>query len=262
MAGLLLLHADEAFWAGKHDEGKLKDLITGTRHPVEFKNIEPIFFNNYMRLFVTSNERWVVPAGFNERRFAVFDVGEAKMQDHAYFAAIVEEMKNGGREALLHHLLSFDLSQVNLRVIPKTEALLEQIIESMTPEHAWWFDTLKRGELPRGIDEANTCPKAKLFHRYVRHAQLVGKTHKQIETMIGIFLNKIVGPGLSGDTKRKYKIYRPNNDYVHEGWVYVFPPLPVCRQRFANEVNQPINWGAGAENAQWGHESIEIDDAM
>ena len=33
MASLLLLHADEAFWAGdKRSEGKLKDLVTGTEH--------------------------------------------------------------------------------------------------------------------------------------------------------------------------------------------------------------------------------------
>jgi hypothetical protein len=262
MASLLYLHVDEGFWAGdKRAEGKLKDLITGTRHLLEFKGVDPIPVNNYIRLFMTTNQTWAVPAGFKERRFAIFDVGEDKIQNEAYFAAIVEEMNNGGREALLYHLLNFDLTQVNLRVIPKTEALLEQIIESMTPEQAWWFDTLQRGVLPRGIDEANTCPKVKLFHRYVRHAQLVGKTHKQIETMIGIFLNKIVGSGLS-TAKKKYTICRRQNDYLHEGWVYVFPPLRDCRQRFADEVRQPINWGAGADNAEWEHEPSEPDDWM
>ena len=52
----------------------------------------------------------MIPAGFKERRWAVFDMGEAHVQDHAYFAAITQEMDNGGREALLYHLLNFDLS--------------------------------------------------------------------------------------------------------------------------------------------------------
>ena len=58
-----------------------------------------------MRLLVTGNADWQVPAGFEERRFAVLDVGDAHQQDHAYFAAIDAEMNAGGREALLFHLL-------------------------------------------------------------------------------------------------------------------------------------------------------------
>ena len=38
MISLLMLHADEGFWAGdKKAEGKLKDLVTGDTHPIEFK---------------------------------------------------------------------------------------------------------------------------------------------------------------------------------------------------------------------------------
>ena len=122
MASLVLLHADEAFWAGdKKAEGKLKDLITGLQHLIEFKRIDPIPVNNYIRLLVSSNSEWAVPAGFDERRFCIFDVGKEKKQDHAYFAAILEEMNNGGREALLHHLLNFDLSKVDLRTIPRPQ---------------------------------------------------------------------------------------------------------------------------------------------
>ena len=42
---------------------------------------------------------WLVPAGFGERRFAVLDIGEDRMQDIAYFAVIDAEMDSGGREA-------------------------------------------------------------------------------------------------------------------------------------------------------------------
>jgi hypothetical protein len=48
MAALLLLHADEAFWAGdKHSEGKLKDLVSGKQHFIEFKGIDPIRVRNF-----------------------------------------------------------------------------------------------------------------------------------------------------------------------------------------------------------------------
>ena len=266
MAGLLLIHADEAFWAGdKRAEGKLKNLVTGLTHQLEFKNVDPISVRNHIRLFVTGNQEWLVPAGFGERRFAVFDVGEEKIKNHDYFAAIDAEMNQGGREALLHHLLSFDLSQVNLRVIPSTEALFEQIVESATPEQAWWLDTLKRGELPRGVNEADTCPKRSLFRRYVQHAQLQGARRKAVETKIGMFLTKYVGQGLKADEKRIYTIHRGIRDIQETGWIYKFPPLWECRQRFASEVQQVIAWGPDAETTQWDHEAVlvyEDDDAF
>jgi hypothetical protein len=50
MASLLLLHADEAFWAGdRRSEGKLKDLVSGKQHFIEFKSVDPIRVLNLLR---------------------------------------------------------------------------------------------------------------------------------------------------------------------------------------------------------------------
>jgi hypothetical protein len=82
----LLFHCDEAFWAGDHAaEGKLKDLVTGRRHPIELKGFEVFFVPNYVRLFINGNPDWLVPAGMDERRFMTLDVGEAHKQDIPYF---------------------------------------------------------------------------------------------------------------------------------------------------------------------------------
>ena len=152
MASLLVLHADEAFWAGdKASVGTLRDLVTGEHHMLEYKGVDPIRIKNHIRLFVTGNPDWMVPAGFKERRWAIFDMGEDHMQDHAYFAAIDHEMNNGGREALLHYLLNFDLSQVDLRTIPKTAALLDQQIES---------HDAGAGVVARHADEGGAAPEA------------------------------------------------------------------------------------------------------
>ena len=53
-------------------------------------------------------------------------------------------MKNGGMAAMLYDLQQADISGVDLRKIPRTEALLEQIIESMTSAQSFWFDCLKK----------------------------------------------------------------------------------------------------------------------
>jgi hypothetical protein len=195
-------------------------------------------------------------------------VGEEHKEDHPYFAAIDQQMSSGGREALLHYLLNFDLSQVNLMVIPKTEALLEQIIESATPEQAWWLDTLKRGELPWGVlDPANnnttcienTCPKRTLFRRYVQHANQQGARRKVIETKIGMFLNKYVGPELKSDQKKRYGIYHRSGRRLTEiGSIFTFPLLADCRRRFAQEIQQDLAWED--PNGDWTHEAEQVED--
>jgi Bifunctional DNA primase/polymerase, N-terminal/Family of unknown function (DUF5906) len=257
MASLLLLHADEAFWAGdKRGEGKIKDLVSGKSHFIEFKGIDPIYVRNLVRLFVTGNPEWIVPAGFEEWRFGVLDVKETHMQDHAYFAAIDDEMNSGGREALLYHLLNFNLSTVNLRSIPKTAALLEQKIEAATPEQAWWLDMLMMGKLPRMYD-LNTCLRDDLFRNYIEHAQKQGARRRAIETRVGMFLNKYVGPDLVS-REITYTAGRDDDDnpIVKQGRAYTLPSLTKCRERFAKEINQEIEWGEG--NTEWWHE----DDAM
>jgi hypothetical protein len=146
-------------------------MITGPYQWIEFKGLEPIPVRNYLRLLVTGNPNWLVPAGLRARRFSVLDVGDEHLKDAAYFAAIDKEMDNGGREALLYYLLNFDLSKVNLREILTTSALLDQKIASLQPEHAWWFDLLQRGQLPGASEQANVCARDALFDDYVEHAR-------------------------------------------------------------------------------------------
>jgi hypothetical protein len=122
-----VLFADEAFFAGdRSHEPILKALITEETFLIEPKGIDPFPVRNCVHLIMSSNNDWVIPAGADARRYFVLDVGDAHMQDHPYFAAIAYEIENGGREALLHLLLSRDLKDFNVRLVPQTEALAEQ----------------------------------------------------------------------------------------------------------------------------------------
>jgi hypothetical protein len=238
LVSCLLLHADEAFWAGdKQAEGTLKNLVTGHIHFIELKGKDQYRVRNYIRLFVTGNKDWLVPAAFDERRFALLDVGEDHIQDHPYFEAIDREMDNGGREALLHYLLNFDLSQVDLRIIPKTKALLEQKIASLNAEQSWWLDTLMKGELPGGCAEIGKCPTEGLFESYLKHAERQGTRHRSIQVQIGTFLQKHVRY-----LKRVKGTYARWDGCDIRGPVYVFPPLQECRDEFSAEIGQTIKW--------------------
>jgi hypothetical protein len=252
----LLLHADEGFWAGDHAaEGKLKDLITGKHHFIEYKGKEPIRVANYVRLLVSGNPDWLVPAGFEERRFATLDVGDAKMKNTAYFAAIDAEMDNGGREALLNYLLSFDLKAegVNLREIPKTAALLDQKLSSLSPEQGWWLDTLMRGELPWGVEEPGRCPASRLFERYIKHASRRGARRRSIEVQLGMFLRKHVPKLIKSEATYKHWTGSEMKDTA--GAVYAFPPLAECRAAFAKTLghDDKIAW---VEKSEWSFEPV------
>jgi hypothetical protein len=253
LVSCLLLHCDESFWAGDHTaEGKLKDLITGNYHFIEYKGKEPIRVHNYVRLFVTGNPEWLVPAGFEERRFATLDIGEAKIQDAEYFAAIDAEMDNGGREALLNFLLSFDLKSVDLRTIPTTAALLDQKLSSLNPEQGWWLDTLARGELPWGIEEPGRCPACRLFDRYTKHAMRHGTRRRAIEVQLGMFLRKHV-PDLI-KIEATYKTWTGSEMKDAAGAVYVFPALAECRAAFAKTLGHDnISW---VEKSGWSLEPV------
>jgi hypothetical protein len=56
-----------------------------------------------------------------------------------------EELSNGGRERLLHDLLAFDLTQVDLWHVPQTRALLEQKIRSFDTIDDFWYNRLHDG---------------------------------------------------------------------------------------------------------------------
>jgi hypothetical protein len=251
LVSCLLLHCDESFWAGDHAaEGKLKDLITGDYQFIEFKGKEPVRVRNYVRLFVTGNPDWLVPAGFEERRFATLEMGEAQMQNKPYFAAIDTEMDNGGREALLDFLLHFDLTGIDLRTIPKTAALLDQKIASLTPEKGWWLDVLMRGQLPWGCDELCRCPVPRLIDGYLKHASRHGARRRAIETQIGMFLNKHVSGLLKSEGNYARWDLTSKVMIDTEGSIYTFPALTECREAFAKMMQQDIAWHVQNEWAQ------------
>lgn len=144
----LLMVLDEAFWSGdKQAEGTIKDLITGSTHIIEHKGKEPYVIDNLTRIVIMGNERWLVPASYDERRFAVFDVGEGKKQNHDFFAQLNECMQGGGYQALLAYLSKVNIHGFNLNCAPYTEALADQKYESLDIVDNWWHDSLMAGHL-------------------------------------------------------------------------------------------------------------------
>lgn len=142
------LVADEIEANGR-EGGKLKSLITERHVSIEGKGKDIVQAENHLHVVMLSNERFVVPAGKDSRRYAVFDVSAERQRDHDYFAAIARQMDAGGREAMLHDLRALDLGEFHPeRGRPDTDALAEQRAHSLAGFERVFFDLLATGDLP------------------------------------------------------------------------------------------------------------------
>lgn len=142
---------DEASWAGdKRAEGRLKGLITGGKHVIERKGAEPYQVANLTRVAIIGNESWLVPATVDERRFAVFNVGDGRKQDRKFFTDMRVGMERGGYAHLLRYLLDFDLTSIDVNDPPATQGLIDQKHASLDPLPEWWLDCLSSNSLVGG----------------------------------------------------------------------------------------------------------------
>ena len=249
MTSLLLLQSDEAIWAGDHAAAsRIKGLVTSKRQMVQLKGIDAFEVANHVRLLQTGNDGRIVPAGMDERRFTVLDVGEGNKQDHRFFSKMIAQMENGGYEALMHDALHFNLSSINLHEVLKTDALREQKIASLTPEEKWWLDTLMEGALPWGVDEVGYCPCLRLQAQYQMHARRSAAKPRAIATELGIFLGKYA-PGITRrDGSFKVWIERREEMVLQRGYIYRFPSLADCRTAFDQKMQQPFQWPDGGDD--------------
>ena len=147
LKNVLLLHANEAIWGGnKASAGKLKSLITDSHQTIEQKGRDIIRVRSFIRLLVSSNETWAVPADADDRRFVFLDVSDDHKEDAPYFAAIHAEISSGGLGALMAHLQGIDLMGWHPRQRPTQHYGLDVKLESASPTVRWWHQVLEEGD--------------------------------------------------------------------------------------------------------------------
>jgi len=247
----ILVFVDEGFWAGdKTAEGVLKGLITEDHHLIEQKGKDVIAVKNHINLVMASNSEWVIPAAMEERRFAVFDVSNKHRRDKKYFNSVFNQMLNkGGCEAMLHDLLNLDLKtyreQYDIGEIPRTAALMDQIVHSMNSAQKFWFERLRDGTLlPSNDNWIGEIQTVVLHHSYMAFANDIGVArNKGAEYQ---FLKELrrVCPDME-------RIRMPNVEGSRP-WGYRFPSLEECRQAFCDKLSININF----------NENIEVDDGI
>jgi hypothetical protein len=171
-----------------------------------------------LHVILASNSDWVIPATNDERRYAVFDVPDSRVGNIPYFAAIDKQMRAGGLAAMLHELLTRDISGFEVRAVPQTEALATQKLFSLDSLDRWWLAVLERGFVLRsrhGVPEFGAWHEfysTELLHR--SYQQWCGDTrvlHPSAREALGARMRAIYSPA------------RPRGDQVI-GELETWPP--------------------------------------
>jgi Family of unknown function (DUF5906) len=144
--GLLL---EEVTWGGdvKH-ENQLKNYITGHTSTINIKFGPIITVDNRMRIIMGANPGWSIPVSHDERRYLCPVVSDAQQEKHEYFAAIADELNNGGYAALMYFLQQRDISKFNYRYAPITTTLIEQKNQTSRGIERYLRERLIAGYLP------------------------------------------------------------------------------------------------------------------
>lgn len=227
---------DEAFWSGDTQaEGILKGLTTGKHHFIEHKGYEAHTVLNISRIAIIGNEEWLVPASLDERRFAVFDVGNGHKQNTKFFKDMRIKMENGGYRLLLTYLLNYDISKYDVNIAPMTKGLHDQKLASLTPFQDWLYDCLKDGSII-GSDAGwpKHLPKDTMRNSFIAHTQrknVRGRylTDSAFGKMLKHYMPTITSTRL-----------RDNGD---RAWYYEMPTLETARKTWEEKIGHAETWG-------------------
>lgn len=256
----VVLFGDEAFFAGdKEHESSLKTLITEETMQIESKGVNVETCHNFLHIILASNNDWVIPAGANERRYFVLDVSDDVRQNSKYFGGIQAQLDAGGREALLHYLMHYDLSEFNVRNVPKTLALRDQQQRSLAPEYEWWLHLLRNGHIDESSEDwPEQYPIEKLRQNFVEYTKSYSKRHLLSDTALGQFLFRIC-PGMQAKQRRiPVSVRQPDGSWVDSTQrrrCYLLPPLATCRKMWEEKQGE-TDWpdvtdlDMGENNAQ------------
>jgi hypothetical protein len=232
----LFLFADEAFWAGdRKNEPVLKGLVTEPVIMIEPKNINAFQWKNRLAVLLAGNDKWVVPASHDERRYAVGRVSERWKQNKQYFAPLFAEIDGGGAAAMLWDLRRLDLEGWHPRdAIPQTSALVEQKMFSLNGLEQWWVEKLSSGELPKGPSSKN--PRYVLSKQLLEDAKAHNLRNRYLtETEFGLFL-------------REHGCEHKSNG---KAWGWIFPPLCEAREAFRAAAGGEWQW-LEPDLTEWG----------
>ena len=270
----LLLHLEEAIWAGsKKDESLLKDMIDGNTLEINDKFVPVFSVPNHLHLFITGNPNWLVAARFQARRIFALHAADIKRKDIPYFTELDQWFKSGGDAALMYYFLNYKWD-MELRLAPITREHIEQQKQTMSGLNEWVNNWLELGEWPYGRVENGHCYviKSLLCHDY--NNSPLGKRRPLTDRQFGIkflelFPLVVDGEkqyGGNGRVKSVIRVSAPGNSVQEyncrgkQGDAYDIPPVAELRAIMDFNFGGSNDWD---EKSEWtirhGDNKVDLD---
>jgi hypothetical protein len=162
--------------------------------------------------------------------------------------------KQNGISAMLHDLLSIDISNHNLREAPKTRGLFDQLIQNFSSFEQFWFEKLiSNDELGDAFDsetnEENVISKSKLYDQYVDYCKKINIKYILSLSVFSKNLSKYCEFETiqrAGSNQNRYRCY-------------VFPDKNACKKQFSAQADMEIDWELDWEISQATKIKNEVD---
>jgi hypothetical protein len=192
-----LIFVDEALYAEiAADAQILKTMTSETTKLLERKGIDAIQIDNFARQIFSTNDEHPIQIEHNDRRYPAVYVQENKAfaneidelikaeKRKTYFMPILDELKNGGSEALLGFLLDRDIRGFNAEAIPETAERREQKLNSASAGDKIIIEFAQDACLPGALAKRPWIARAHGNPRFPRNHQAPG-LYDEIKTRGG-----------------------------------------------------------------------------
>ena len=157
-----LIFVDEALYAEIASDAQiLKTMTSETTKLLERKGINSIQIDNFSRLVFATNEEHPIQIEHDDRRYPAIYVKENEAfanetdpvvkaeKRKAYFAPIIEQLDNGGKELLLDR----DIRNFNAEAIPETAERKQQKLQSARAGDQVIIEFAQEGCLPGALNK-------------------------------------------------------------------------------------------------------------
>jgi hypothetical protein len=227
---------DEAVFIGDPKQAdRIKSRVTAKTMHYEQKGMDPVQGVNRCAYVMLTNHEYVWQATVDERRAVVIEVGEGLRGNPEFWKHYHAWARADGPSALLHYLQAVDLTGFNPRVIPKGEALRNQVelTALRSPAAAWWHQCLTEGavrwrdgsEYVTYLDEAGET-EIDRFGLRLSYEQSAAARGRASTDWAAVSKRLNVWAGDAGIRKIKTRAAGKRE------WREVLPSLPVLRAAF------------------------------
>lgn len=229
----LLIVINEAAHKGQKDIFNFfKNLITSPTVKWNAKFRPSLMIPSFHRLIFTTNEDWAAPVESGDRRYVVFEVGEALEPE--FYDGLWNEIKGDGPAIVLDMLMKRDIRTFNPRAPFSTKELVEQVALNFTGVDRWLFEQLIEGwdvlaeRLILSAGEYCSNDEGVRVRRTTLHDLYCKATGLRVgQKAFSRTIAKIYGAG----------------DKMHGGIrLFVFPPLPQARRMFEEAMKTSFDW--------------------